>query len=152
MQQTSKYQFKLIEGTDDFSPTPLNDNMEKVEEKFTAVEDDLAQLTQRVGINGKTARFVFGSYTGTGACGEENKTSLSFDFVPVIVLMRGSGDRYTGVFIRGSYSGGSTATSSATASVTWSEHGLTWYNAESPDYQNNSGGSTYSYVAIGYDD
>ena len=31
MQQTSKYQFKLIEGTDDFSPGPLNDNMEMVD-------------------------------------------------------------------------------------------------------------------------
>ena len=32
MQQTSKYQFNLVEGSDDFSPTPLNQNMEKVEE------------------------------------------------------------------------------------------------------------------------
>ena len=31
MQQTSKYQFNLVESGDAFSPAPLNDNMEKVE-------------------------------------------------------------------------------------------------------------------------
>ena len=38
MQQTSKYQFNLVEGSDDFSPTPLNQNMEKVEEALEELE------------------------------------------------------------------------------------------------------------------
>ena len=44
MQQTTKYQFKLIEGSDDFSPQPLNDNVEKVEELF----QDMAETVEAV--------------------------------------------------------------------------------------------------------
>ena len=42
MQHTSKYQFKLIEGTDDFSPAPLNQNAQKTETLLAGMEEDLA--------------------------------------------------------------------------------------------------------------
>ena len=61
MQQTSKYQFKLIEGTDDFSPTPLNDNMEKVEE---ALEGQAAALEAA---KGEFPVVRLGSYTAATA-------------------------------------------------------------------------------------
>ena len=43
MQQTTKYQFKLIEGSDNFSPQPLNDNVEKIEEELSAIDTALAR-------------------------------------------------------------------------------------------------------------
>ena len=61
MQQTSKYQFKLIEGTDDFSPTPLNDNMEKVEE---ALDTQAAALEAA---KGEFPVVRLGSYTAATA-------------------------------------------------------------------------------------
>ena len=43
MQQTSKYQFNLVEGSDDFSPTPLNQNIEKIEETLEGMETALSK-------------------------------------------------------------------------------------------------------------
>ena len=43
MQQTTKYQFNLVDATDDFSPTPLNQNMEKVEEELDSLTSALTQ-------------------------------------------------------------------------------------------------------------
>ena len=35
--------------------------------------------------------------------------------------------------------------------LTWSDSGISWYNSEHEDYQNNHSGRTYYYVVIGYD-
>ena len=57
MQQTSKYQFNLVEGSDDFSPTPLNQNMEKVEEVLENMEATLSESLSE----------LESSITGTGS-------------------------------------------------------------------------------------
>ena len=44
MQQTSKYQFNLVDATDDFSPEPLNQNAQKTETALTEMEETLAQV------------------------------------------------------------------------------------------------------------
>ena len=154
MQQTSKYQFKLIEGTDDFSPTPLNENMEKVEEKLSELNDTVAQHTAAIGTGGHNCRIAFGSYQGTGTYGAASPNSLSFDFCPVAVFLgaqqRTDFSGWPGVFLRPCPTsrpdiGGKTMT------VTWTDNGLSWYQTEHGDWQNNSAGYTYYYVAIGYD-
>ena len=118
MQQTTKYQFKLIEGSDDFSPQPLNDNAEKVEEALQALEtsvrqdletletsvaEDLAEVESSIeavsgsvaqvagslGTTGHNARMVLGSYAGTGQYGQGNPTSLTCGFTPVAALIVG---------------------------------------------------------------
>ena len=97
MQQTSKYQFKLIEGTDDFSPTPLNDNMEKVENALTALDVDLtegletvadviATFSANLGSGGHTCRLVFGTYQGDGAVRAEPPQHHSGGVHPGAVL------------------------------------------------------------------
>ena len=150
MQQTSKYQFKLIEGTDDFSPTPLNDNMEKVEEKLSELNDTVAQHTAAIGTGGHTCRIAFGSYQGTGTYGAGSPNSLTFDFCPVAVFIRADRLYYTAAYLRESPSGGSCWGSSYTVTVTWAETGVSWYNSEGSNYQNNATGYTYHYVVIGY--
>ena len=118
MQQTTKYQFKLIEGSDDFSPQPLNDNAEKVEEALQALEtsvaqdletletsvaEDLAEVESSIeavsgsvaqvagslGTTGHNARMVLGSYAGNGQYGEGKSTALSCQFYPVAALIVG---------------------------------------------------------------
>ena len=78
MQQTSKYQFKLIEGTDDFSPTPLNDNMEKVEEELSELNDTVATLMETVDGH----KMAVGSYQGN-----DGTQTINVGFTPAVVLV-----------------------------------------------------------------
>lgn len=149
MQQTSKYQFKLIEGTDDFSPTPLNDNMEKVEEQFESVEESIAGMLSAMGSHGKTARIQWGSYTGDGQYGASSPNTLTFGFAPAVVVLADASSPYGDptVLLRGKSS--LPGVSSGILSLTWGEAGLSWYASNSADTQGNASGTTYCYVAIG---
>ena len=77
MQQTSKYQFNLVEGSDDFSPTPLNQNMEKVEEELIALS---AALTPE-GVPCQYGTFYF---TGSTAAGS---ALITFTFSPRLLIL-----------------------------------------------------------------
>ena len=78
MQQTSKYQFKLIEGADDFSPTPLNDNMERVEEELSELNDTVATLMETVDGH----KMAVGSYKGN-----DGTRTINVGFTPAVVLV-----------------------------------------------------------------
>ena len=78
MQQTTKYQFNLVDTTDDFSPAPLNQNMEKVEEKLGGLEESLATVMETVDGH----KLAVGSYRGSG--GTKN---VSVGFKPVMVII-----------------------------------------------------------------
>ena len=69
MQKTETYQFNLIEGSDAFSQEPINENTK-------AMEAILAGLP----------KIQTGSYTGTGSFGEDNPNTITFDFVPKVVI------------------------------------------------------------------
>ena len=152
MQQTSKYQFKLIEGTDSFSPDPLNENMEMVEEQFESVEESIAGVLSAMGSHGKTARIQWGSYTGDGQYGASHPTSLSFGFTPAAVFLACADDIYSRptVLLRSMSTlpgpGGNFA-----ISLTWSGSGLSWYSTYDASAQGSSDGVTYYYVAVGYE-
>ena len=78
MQQTSKYQFNLVEGSDDFSPAPLNQNMEKVEEELEGIAESLATVMESVDGH----KIAVGSYRGSG--GMKN---VNIGFKPVMVII-----------------------------------------------------------------
>ena len=78
MQQTSKYQFNLVEGSDDFSPAPLNQNMEKVEEELEGIEESLATVMESVDGH----KIAVGSYRGSG--GTKN---VNLGFTPSMVIV-----------------------------------------------------------------
>ena len=171
MQQTSKYQFNLVDATDDFSPEPLNQNAQKAEtliagletdltEGMEEVTDTLAELTANVGSTGHNARIVYGSYVGTGTYGRNSKNTLSFDFTPVLVVT--SSNEYHNhitnptIFLRGrtiacSENLYSNLDQCQKQTVSWSDTGVTWYCTDDAWGQNNVSGRTYFYVAIGYD-
>ena len=81
MQQTSKYQFNLVEGSDDFSPTPLNQNMEKVEEALGDMEDAVDGVMEAA-YTPENKPFVVGSYTGNLA-----NTKFTLGFRPSLVMI-----------------------------------------------------------------
>lgn len=156
MQQTSKYQFKLIEGTDDFSPGPLNDNMEMVEEQFEAVEEEFSEVMTNLGSGGHNARIAWGTYTGNGNYGAANPTTISPGFYPVVVFVGDAGSTgYYGwptTFLRGCPNANGVSTHSfQLQNVSWSDTSVSWYHTQYAEYQMNVLNTTYYYVAIGYD-
>lgn len=169
MQHTSKYQFKLIEGTDDFSPGPLNDNMEMVEEALAGIEGDLSALeTDLAGqieevedsvtalkSSGKLARIAYGTYNGTGTYGAANPVTITTGFAPALVLLYDltSGSTSTSVetvhFMRGCNT--YRPFMSSTTTITWGNANVSWYNDQYAQYQYNTSGSTFLYCILGFD-
>lgn len=144
MQQTSKYQFNLVENTDDFSPAPLNQNMEKVEE-------ELEGILEVIGSGGNTARIAYGSYTGTGTqgSGAAKRNSLTFDFKPLVVVIADPNSANGPVILSRGSEWTPSPSSSRTITMTWTENGVSWYGSYDAASQLNTSGSTYPYVVIG---
>ena len=86
MQQTTKYQFKLIEGSDDFSPQPLNDNVEKVEEVLEDMAEtvEAVQSVTTVAYTPTNKPFVVGSYIGTNY-----DQTITLGFKPSFLIISG---------------------------------------------------------------
>ena len=156
MQHTSKYQFKLIEGTDNFSPGPLNDNMEKVEEQFEAVEEEFSEVMTNLGTIGHNLRVETGSYTGTGTYGQFSPTQLTFELYPVVVMIVCTSSTYASppcIMMRPAPCSIFSAGASAALGmfITWGEHTVSWYAGNSgANSQANEEGATYHYLALGY--
>lgn len=149
MQHTSKYQFKLIEGTDNFSPGPLNDNMEKVEEALAGLEAGL-------GSGGHNARIAFGTYTGTGTYGAASPTSISPGFFPVVAFVGDAENAmnygWPTTFLRGCPNANGVGIHGyQMQNISWGEDSVSWYDTQNASYQMNASGGTYYYVVIGYD-
>lgn len=179
MQQTSKYQFNLVDTTDDFSPAPLNQNMEKVEEELsglstsltqglgevedsiTALEDSvdgqLAAVMANLGTAGKTARIAWGTYLGDDNCGPEHPSTLTCDFYPVLVLIQGhstggTGNASTAVLLRGAGWVETIYQGGRDITITWTSNGVSWYCPDDQFGQLNYGGNQYTYLILGYDE
>ena len=157
MQQTSKYQFKLIEGTDDFSPGPLNDNMEMVEEQFEAVEEEFSEVMTNLGSGGNTARIIYGSYVGTGTYGEDNPNQLTFSFEPkmwgiLCESYRSTSNNqayFTEISIAVAWGVSGTPSDSREIQYAYSGNTVSWYSGENVGYQKNQNNHTYYYFALG---
>lgn len=94
---------------------------------------------------GSQARTNAGTYVGTGGFGAEHKCSLTFDFVPKLVIVANGGGGNALIYL------GQPGISSA-VKFYLEDKTLFWYNDNSPANQFNNSGSTYYYVAIGQGD
>ena len=169
MQQTEKYQFKLIEATDTFSPASLNENVrqmesvidtlsEQTQSALTALSAKDAELMDAINSCGN-ATLVHGTYVGAGTYGDSAPTSLTFDFTPrlVVVIAAGGytlfgiyGNNTVSAFQGPRMSGGYGSESYAwQMNASWSGNTVSWYNSSNATYQLNAAGTTYSYIAIG---
>lgn len=99
---------------------------------------------------GDKARVQVLSYVGTGTYGESNPNSLTFDFVPKVIMVRDNdkGTRFLEAiygmeFAVVKYSDGSFV------SMIWNKKTVSWYSTDDPYYQMNSNGTKYYAVAIG---
>lgn len=152
MQYTETYRLNLMEGSDTFSPQPINDNME-------AIEGALETLA------GGQLRIAAGSYTGSGACGQDSPNTLTFDFQPKVVLIDASAQSGYAAFpylwggeclpVLNAYQNSSGEFSHLYSSNTVTVDGntMSWYAAGftsgGEHVQLNASGRVYRYVAIG---
>lgn len=100
-------------------------------------------------------RIASGSYRGTNTYGTKNPCSLTFDFVPLFVIVAKRGESNAtggGVFMW--ISQGTTLSYINNGSTYWCHptlngKTLSWYNADSASYQLNSSSYDYDYFALG---
>lgn len=98
-----------------------------------------------------------GSYVGTGTYGASNPNSLTFDFVPKLVIVSGQGDsnnygagfiyfwgskKYTLIYVE--YSG-----ARPSCVVSLADKTMNWYDTKGNYYQCNDSGHVFNYIAIG---
>lgn len=95
MQQTAKYKLNLIEKSDTFSPDPLNQNTQKVENALSAATahadaGDKAEAAARAALAQRVTaleahKMVVGTYTGNGSTTDGQTINLGF--TPAAVLL-----------------------------------------------------------------
>lgn len=98
-----------------------------------------------------------GSYVGTGTYEQANPNTLTFSFVPymVVILTNSAGTFYPGVvFVKGqTLSDGigynEHMSNNYALSVSWVGKTVSWYSNSTPGKQLNSEGTSYYYFAIG---
>ena len=101
------------------------------------------------------AKIQTGSYVGTGTYGESNPCSLTFDFVPSVIMVSGRGhyeeSQNTIVAVNKSpLSTIITVQYPFSVNVNFNGNQVSWYTtANNPAYQANERNSTYAYAAIG---
>lgn len=163
MQQTKTYKFNLIESTDTFSPVPLNENMQSIEDVLARQAASLSEQTEALNtLAAADLKIDMGTYTGTGSCGSDSKNRLTFDFQPKLVLIMGGAQSC--LFLRGFGSGLGHGCVNGDAdrlvqTAEWSGNTLTWYIHEAigdtgsyqqwATHQLNAVNTTYHYLAIG---
>ena len=131
MQQTSKYQFNLVEGSDDFSPAPLNQNMEKVEEALETIAVTAAEKP-----------YATGNYTGNGGT-----QTITLGFRPKFVIITAqSADVFGATALVGytAFSGGSQVSSV----LSFGETGFIVTRITQIFPAVNDSGKLYSYIAF----
>ena len=126
----------------------FNEDNEKIDAALKANADAVINLRADLSRNGKLTRFAYGSYVGAGDSGPNAPNVLTFDFYPALVLV--SADNSHCCMIRGMTT--AETIQAQTVNVSWTDNGVSWYylgNGSRPNYQLNSEGVTYHYVAFG---
>lgn len=97
---------------------------------------------------------TMGTYIGTGEYGASHPNSLTFNFVPRIIIILGDESVNLGygigIFMGGCLSGFSAQNQGHSLTVTWDTDGkkVDWYNSNNTSNQLNVLNATYTYVAI----
>lgn len=101
---------------------------------------------------GDKARVQVLSYVGTGTYGSSNPNSLTFDFVPKIVVIQSSTEnsKYGScIVLNGTKQAITYPSTDYTSEFSWNKKTVSWYNQDGSDYQLNKSNAKYTAVAIG---
>lgn len=106
-----------------------------------------------------SARIETGEYEGTGTTGKDNKNSITFEFIPKLVIISPEYPDTSGVCAvwangqtKGTVATGTSTSTNYTNTLDWDGNTLYWWltSATQNAYcQLNVGGKRYYYVAIG---
>ena len=157
--KTENYELNQWVGTDPVLMADFNADNAKIDAALAAVRDGGLKM-------------ACGSYTGTGTCGSKNKTGLSFDFKPMLVIVRPGYDYNTtpagaGIILMRPVAeasielffraGVGTADTHRMLNVVWGDKDVQWYYnvgmsvTDGPiSWQMNSEGVEYYYTAFGF--
>lgn len=98
------------------------------------------------------AKIETGSYVGTGTDGSSNPNSLTFGFVPKLVMVRNAG-LYRQYFLDAVKGVGNTTSDydygTSQTTLVWSDNTLSWYSQSGANQQMNGNNQLYFYIAIG---
>ena len=133
MQQTQTYKLNLLETSDAFSPSPLNENMEKVETKLAALDGTAADHETRITAL-EVKKMVVGTYAGNGSYGKGSQ-GIELGFSPLALIV--CGYNYTSVALRGS----------PNSQLEITETGFVAHNGSNGMHFNNYP-SIYNYIAF----
>ena len=127
-------------------------------ESVTALQTDMEAIAKSLGTHGHNCRIAFGSYTGTDTYGTSAPTALTFDFYPVVVIVAivsASPASNPSIFVRGRDIAAARpeGSSYSTLRLTWSDHGVSWYNTNANKSSSNqlNADAEYCYVVLGYE-
>ena len=150
MNYTENYQLPQWEESDRVLMADFNAMTAKLEAGLTGKADaaDLAALTAAV------PKITAGTYIGTGQYGISHPNTLTFPFVPKLVVIqeKATGSSNSGaILIYGQESCTGIVTAHGLAlTVSWEGKSLSWYTSQDyPQYQLNTNTQTYYYLAIG---
>ena len=152
-------------GTDNFDMATFNNMISQIN---NGVNSEIQTLASQLGVQiDSKAKIQTGSYVGTGTYGASNPCSLTFDFVPEIVIITKNNAPYGYVqsepsavsLLNGqtSFVASANGSSSLTNTVSWGTT-VSWYisgyvsgdsMSVAPNLQLNTSNQTYYYIAIG---
>lgn len=118
---------------------------EEINENFTKLDESVAAA---VGAAAEGLRVVSGTYVGTGTNGSNGPCVLTFAERPLFVLILGNfATTISGAADEGNWSPVSGSTGTA-GPFTWLGNILQWNHSSSANYQMNTAGVTYHYLAF----
>ncbi len=124
-----------------------------------AAKADLTALSAAVNVRGN-CRIAAGSYTGSGNYGSGSRTSITFPFAPLLVVIQSNSGPYVVMTANNPEAYAHFGNFFARWSVSWSGASVSWYiyhaissngssSGMSSDGQFNDRGTVYRYIALG---
>lgn len=153
--KTANYKLSQWLPGDALSHEDVNADNAKIDAAVKSVSDAASAIASGIAST-PYCKIQAGTYTGTGTF-NTSKSTLSFAFTPKVVIVH---EASCGIFEFGyNFSArwgmtteARTYTSSSSFStqyITYAGNTMTWYGAVDPDYQLNTSGKVYSYIALG---
>ena len=135
MEYTQNYQLPLWDKEDVVLRTDFNENNQKIDAALGAMP-----------------QIAYGTYKGTGTYGADKPNTLTFSFVPHIVLCWDASYWYNPVIMRrgDTWCIRNSNGSSRRLELAWDDHSVHWYASEDQETQYNLLNMEYRYIAIGY--
>ena len=137
----------IADGNDFFNiKTMMNDNWDKIDDSVKAALDDIEDLQS------EQVRIATGSYVGTGTYGASNPCSLTFPFVPRLLIISEGPISAGFLSVGGHMIWKGEQADSWSLTIRLTDKTLSWYTNEvglDAEGQLNESGVTYRYFSLG---